>query len=320
MTARLGLDSKTEVGRGRLGRGIAAASIIILVMAIAILLADEISRYVTEGLMLAITRVIPTALPFMIISDMVTSYARVEDIPFIGGIFRRVLAIPRVGLSPFLIGNICGFPLGGKMCAEIHRRGALGKDDAEKLLAYSSNPSPSFVVGAVGAGLMGDARVGVLLLICLYTATILSAQFFRGKCQEMEYSLDISRQKFNLVRSIRSAGEASVAISSFIIIFACMVGILDGHISILPLKAIIISILEVTSAVNFFAATYGMKRCIALSLIAFSLGFGGLSVLAQTASFAEEAGLSMKPYIKIKLTEGVLAALLAYILFTILGV
>ncbi len=320
MTAGLGLDRKARNGKGRLATGIIAVVMIILVMGIAILLADEISQYVTDGLVLAITRVIPTALPFMIISDMVIAYARVEDIPFIGGVFGRVLAMPRAGLAPFLIGNICGFPLGGRMCAEMQERGALDKNDAERLLAYSSNPSPSFVVGVVGAGLMGDAMVGVLLLVCLYTATILSAQFFRSKCREIVYSGNSSRQKFILVKSIRSAGEACVAISSFIIIFACIVGIVEGHISIPLLKTVIISVLEVTSAVNYFATSYGTSRCIALSLIAFSLGFGGISVLAQTASFATEAGLSMNSYIKIKLIEGVLSALLAYILFAILGV
>ncbi len=308
MTARKRFDG--EGGIGGLGRGLGALLVVVAVMLISILLSEELGRYVGIGLELALTRVIPTALPFMIISDIVAHYAKVEYIPLLGAAISRIFALPKKALAPLLIGNICGFPLGGKMTGEMYKGSKIDKGSAERLLAYSANPSPSFIVGAVGVGLMGDIRIGLLLLASTYLATVLSAQFFREKYKEMAYSVDNSGQKFNLVRSIKSAGEASVSISSFIIIFACLSGVVERHLKFYPAKALIISVLEVTGAVNFFAISYKNNLYIALPLIAFSLGFGGISVLMQTAAFTSEAGLSMKKYTVIKLVEGVLSAII----------
>ena len=43
---------------------------------------------------------------------------------------------------------------------------------------------------------------------------------------------------------------------------------------------------------------------------AFSLGFGGLSVMLQSAAFVSEFGLKMRGYLPTKLLQGVISALL----------
>ncbi len=285
-------------------------------MLTAILFSDELGAYVTKGLELALTRVIPTALPFMIISDIVMAYARIDRIPILGGSFSIIFGMPPTGVMPYVIGNICGFPLGGKLSTELYRQGILEKEEAEKLLALASNPSPSFIIGSVGVGLLGDRRAGILLLVSVYIASVLVAQFFRGKCRKMNFSIDVAGQSYSLIRSIKSAGEASVVISSFIIIFACLVGLIENHITVEPIKTILISVIEVTSAVNYFAGLASISEPIKITLIAFSLGFGGISAFAQTASFAEDGGLSMRYYVLIKIIEGFIASVIAFFLFS----
>lgn len=308
---------KAEEKISKLGIGIYSAVLLIAVMLMSVLLADELGGYVKIGIELALKRVIPTALPFMIISDIVSHYAKVEYIPALATTVANIFGVPRQGLTPIIIGNICGFPLGGKATSEMYIRGEIEKDMGERLLAYSSNPSPSFIVGAVGIGLFGSMKIGLLLLFSTYISTIVAAQFFRKNHGETLFSHNNTRQRFNFVASIKNAGEAAVSISSFIIIFACISGIVEKHISIAFIKEIIISVLEVTGAVNFFALTYENSPNLALPIVAFSLGFGGFSVLAQTAAFANEAGLSMKKYTIIKLLEGGICAVICAITYYI---
>lgn len=288
------------------------------VFLIAVFMSDELAKYVVEGLRLALGKVIPTALPFMIISDIILVYARPERIPLLGKAFSFVLGAPPSALTAVLIGNICGFPIGGKITSELYARGAITKSDGEKLLAYSNNPSPSFIIGSVGGIMYGDMRVGLLLLGCVYLSTLISAQFFRGKYTKNKNAVENIQQKYDLVLSIKNAGSACVTIASFIIIFACVVGIIENHVGLEVLRGILIAFTEVTGASDYFSVHYAEALNISVALVGFSLGFGGISVLFQTASFAKDAGLSMRKYLVIKLIEGAASALLALIGMTFL--
>ena len=295
-----------------IGRRLLATLMTMLVFAAAVFLSEEMGGYVTEGLRLAITRVIPTAVPFMLISDIFRALVSTEDVPLIG-VLGRLFGLSRASATALLPGNACGFPLGGKLTSELYHDGVIARDEAERLIAYSSNPSPSFVIAAVGGGMLGDSKLGIMLLICIYLATLLSAQFFRSNTGNVLYSPKNTRQKYDFVLSVRSAGTACLSLTGFIVTFSVISGIIEGYVSYKPLKAILIAITEVTGASNYFALEAGLSTPLALAAVAFSLGFGGLSVLFQTAGFAKGAELSMRKYFVIKLVEGIFSAGLALV-------
>ncbi len=309
----------TNEGRhkGKALRGFAEPALTLLLiaasLACALLLSDELAEYVGEGISLALTRVIPTALPFMIISDIVISVARPDSLRLISAPISALLGLPVGASVPVVIGSVCGFPMGGKISAEMYGKGQLEVGAAQRAAAYSNNPSPAFVIGAVGGIMLGDRRVGAALLGCLYLSVIITAQFFRGKDRETKISYEISRQKYNFVNSVKSAGAACVSISAFIIIFACVTGLIKKYVELPILRGVLVALSEVTGAANYFASFYTAAPEAALSLIGFSLGFGGLSVLFQTAAFTADAGIGMKKYLVIKLVEGAVCAVLCYL-------
>ena len=298
-------------------RGLISALGIILIFYLAVFMSEEIGRYVKEGIALALTRVIPTALPFMLISDIFMALVSATEVPIIGRL-SYLFGLPRASVGALIPGNACGFPLGGKLTGEMYRDGKLSREAAERLLAYSSNASPSFVIAAVGGGMLGNAKIGIMLLICIYLSTLISAQFFRVDEDYSEKTQENIEQKYSFIDSVRSAGFACVSLSSFIITFSVVVGIIENHITYEPIKAFLISLTEVTGASNYFAMRLSTSPLSAIALIGFSLGFGGLSVLFQTAAFAANYRLSMRKYFEIKLLEGgctALLSLLGYILF-----
>ncbi len=303
--------------------GILLAFATAAVFLIAILLSGEIGGYVEKGLYLAVGKVIPAAFPFMIICDATLAYIRLDKIPLVGKVFGWLFGVPKEGVLPLLLGNICGFPLGGKLTAEMYASGGFEKSAAERLLAYSSNPSAAFIITAVGGGIFGNVRVGIMLFLCVHISTLLTAQLFRKTPKETNKSINNIEQKFNFVSSVRSAGSASVGIASFIIIFACLVGICEKHLPLTWLRGAVISLLEVTSAVNFFAENMGINPSLFIAFAGFSLGFGGLSVMAQTKAFTEYSGLSLRNYFIIKIVDGIICFLLSYagaILLSYLGI
>lgn len=296
---------------------VSAALFLSLALIFGIALSSEVSEYVKDGMLLAIGSVIPTSLPFMIISDFYICYGRPENIGVLRRIFTRLFGIEEYGITPLISGNIGGFPIGAKMCAECYHRGMLTREEAERLMPLSNNPSPAFVVGGVGMGIYGDPRVGALLLISIYIATVLCGIITSGKRDKTPTNTNYVNNSFDFVASVRNAGINSISIISFISVFSVITGLVNKHVGYAPVTYVLSLFLEVTNAVKTYSSATHLSKDFGMILSAFALGFGGVSVALQSSVFASFGGLKMRKYYLIKLMEGVLCAAVFSILYMI---
>ena len=174
-------QGRAKEARGNLLKGGASILLICAVLCAAIFLADDLGVYVGEGARLVIERVLPSAVPFMMISGFAAVHIHPESLPRLSRLFEKIFSVSSRGFGCFLIGNLTGFPIGGRLCADLRLSGGISEDDAERLIAISNNPSPSFVTAAVGIGLFGDLKIGIILLSSVWIGTMLSAQLARTK-------------------------------------------------------------------------------------------------------------------------------------------
>ncbi len=293
-------------------------SLLILTVTIllGIIISQEAGEYIKDGMRLATECIIPSALPFMIVADLYVCYGHPDNIRLLKKVFTILFGISAHGLAPFICGNIGGFPIGAKMTADSYTMGLLTRDEAERLLALCNNPSCAFIVGGVGLGIYQDIRIGFLLFASVHIATIICGLVTRRKPTKNHFSNVTIKQNYSFVSSVKNAGLSSIGIISFVSIFSGINGIIKKRIKYAPLLYLISSLSEVTNAVKTFATLSGFPPCMALSLTAFSLGFGGICVGLQSAVFTSSAGLGMKKYYLIKLVEGILAASIFSLLFT----
>lgn len=282
-----------------------------------LVLSSEVSEYVKDGMRLAIECVIPSSFPFMIISDLYLYLGRPENLRVTGRVFARIYGLPISGLSAFICGNIGGFPIGAKMVCDIYSSGAISKEDAERLLPLSNNPSCAFVIGGVGLGIYKDVRIGFLLLLSIWIATALCAFVTRSKPHNSHITNYKHRQNYSFINSVKGAGISSVSIISFISVFSVINGLIKKHVKYVPLTYIFSAVSEVTNAVKAFSLLPSKMHFTALVFSAFSLGFGGLSVAMQSAVFTYESGLKMHKYYLMKLLEGLLSSAVFSLLYAI---
>lgn len=282
-----------------------------------IFMSGEVGEYVKEGFSTAVSCVIPTSFPFMIISDIYVCYGNPENITLLKKGFRTLFGFSPDCLAPFICGNIGGFPIGAKMAADCYVMGLIDKDEAERLIPLCNNPSCAFIVGGVGLGMFGDMRIGFLLLISVYSATVICGLLTRKRCIKKPFTDVNIRQNYSFVNSVKSAGISCIGIISFISIFSAVNGIIKKRIKYAPLLYIISAFSEVTNAIKIFSLSPELPRILSLSLTAFSLGFGGICVGLQSSVFTSSSGLGMTRYYIIKMLEGILAASVFSILFII---
>lgn len=307
-----------EASIGRMGiSGIKSLLMLAVTVFFGIALSGEAAEYVRDGFELAVRCVIPSSLPFMVISDFYVTYGHPENIRLLRLVFTRFFGMPEECLAPFICGNIGGFPIGAKMTADLYSAGVISRDTAERLAPLSNNPSCAFIIGGVGLGIYGDAGIGFLLLASVYTATLLCGILSKMKSENNLFSNINIKQNYNFVNSIKQAGISSISIISFISVFSVAMGIIKKRVKNALLIYLISSVAEVTNAIKIFSEADALPHHFALCLSAFSLGFGGVCVGLQSSVFTSCAGLKMRKYYALKLIEGIISAAVFSLLFFI---
>lgn len=294
----------------------AAVSPILLLAVVffALFLSTEAAEYAISGMTLAVTAVIPSAFPSMLLCDLYRRFGYPEKIPFFGRVFRWLFGINSRGLRAFVLGNLCGFPTGAREVGAAYSEGVISREEAELLLPLSTNPSPAFIIGAVGGALLGDTGRGGMLLLCVMLSSVVVGVVYRKKRCEYSFSPVVFGQSYSIVESIRSSGAACITVISFISAFSVALGFIKKYVNFLPLKCLLFGVLEATGGVNFFIKEFEFSPAFSGALVAFSLGFGGVSVMLQSAALASDFGLKIRGYFKIKLTQGIIAAVLFFVI------
>lgn len=118
-----------------------------------------------SGLQLWANAIVPSLLPFFVATELLN---HTNLIPFIGRllnpIMRPIFNVPGEGAYAFIMGLISGYPVGAKIVTQFRQNGICTKDEGSRLLAFTNNSGPLFIIGTVGVSLFGDTLTGFLLL------------------------------------------------------------------------------------------------------------------------------------------------------------
>lgn len=276
--------------------------------------------YAAMGLQLWFEKMVPTLLPFMILSGIVIRLHLTETMvafvyPFVAPIYH----VSRKVCYCMLLGFLCGFPMGARVTADLYSRGEISREEGQYLLAFCNNIGPiytcSFVLPLLQrkhplpylAGMYGIPLLyGLLLRYTLFRGIKQSSGFSDSsfhknrKKQKKElklckkenhlkrYSVLIERLFLETDNAIFSSVQSILSLGGYMILFNLMnllPHVLLGHP--LPLLA---PLLEITGGLNLLKAKLPLFSMLALS-------FGGLSCLAQTYSCIKNTDLSITEYI-----------------------
>ena len=249
------------------------------------------------------------------------------------------------GAFAFIMGIISGYPMGAKLATNFRKNNICSKEECERLLSFTNNSGPLFIIGTVGILMYGNTAIGILLFITHILACITVGFIFRfWKYSDSSISYNshhIIKSKQTpvtfsnlgsiLSESITNSISTILLIGGFVVIFSSIISILKSSgllsvfsISISPILAffnidssfatpLISGFLEITNGINSISNISNKKISTNLIFTAFLLGFGGISVLLQVFSITSKSDLSIKPYVYGKLLHGVLAAFYTYI-------
>ncbi|MCL2574532.1 MAG: hypothetical protein FWE34_08290 [Defluviitaleaceae bacterium] len=290
-----------------------------------------------DGLLLWAQNVLPSLLPFVIGANLLMALGGAA---FFGELFspimRRLFRVSGGGGFALAIGLMSGYPVGTKVVCEMRESGELGKYEAQRLAAITSNVSPLFVLGAVAVGMFGSPQLGYFMLIMHYLGALtlgLIMRFYKLRgdkkiANDRQYPLhtraframEAARRKdsrsFGAIfgHCVKNAVETMLIIGGFVVLFSVIAEIM--RLSGLLPADYLIGIIEMTNGVYELSA-YGINaRSVALSVAVIS--FGGLSILFQSINFISKTDISVVMFVVCKVAHGLFSGVYAALLYPLL--
>ena len=282
----------------------------VLVLGALLLLQPETASQAVRGaLTLCFRTVVPSLFPFFVVVSLLLQLGLAGSLqglcaPFMGPVFhlRGVCALP------LLTGLLGGYPSGARTAADLCRQGLLTRREAELLLGFCDNCGPAFLLGYVGAGILGDTRAGTYLYLIHTAAALLAGMLLcrlsrdRGPAL-LRSSLPVKAVPFPqaLTASVSGAAASTINICAFVVLFRVLAALPP-----VQLPALVLGALEMVTGTA--ALSPGRAGWIAAAAI---VGWGGLSVHCQALAVTAPAGLSFRWHWAGKAVQAGLSALLA---------
>ena len=266
-----------------------------------------------EALSLCARSVIPALFPFLVVSSLLLSLGLGELLsPMLAGLMEPLFRVDGVGSSALLLGLVGGYPIGAKTAADLYRGGRLSRPEAERLLAFCNNSNPVFLISVLGVGVFGSVRAGVWLWLIHLLSALLTGLLFRnhGGPARRQAGGTAAFQAVSLsaafVAAVRESLSGMLSVCAFVTFFYVLarpLASLGGW-----LGPALVGATELFSLTPLLDA--GRGSFILASAMA---GWGGLSVLCQTAAVLEGSGLRLRGCAAGKAVQALLAGVLAAI-------
>lgn len=326
MTATRPTKPLARLSRIPYGR-IMLATLSLFSMALMLKNCDIAIEYMKNGLLLCARTVIPSLFPFMVISEIIVSSGAGEYVgAIVAGPAKRLFNISPSGACAVFLGAVCGFPVGARSAVQAFDNGLIDKDECSHLLTFSNNPSSAFVISAVGASLLGNRSLGIVLWLLTVSTSficgfIMRFVIYRGKktVRSTKAPARTSHGISTLTRALSSSTGAMLNVCAYVVFFSSLIGALGSVIDRFtdsPIaKALILSFFELSSGVSLCSDLEGVSCLLTLAL---ALGWSGLSVHCQIITVCEGRGITLRPYFAAKLLQALLGLVGMLILILIL--
>lgn len=134
----------------------------------------------TAGLKIFWEIVLPSLLPFFVLSEIMLGMGVVH---FIGvllePLMRPVFNVPGAGAFALSMGLAAGYPMDAVITGKFRRNGMCTQAEGERLLSFTNTADPLFIFGAVAVGMFGRPELGAVLAIAHYLSSFTVGFIYR---------------------------------------------------------------------------------------------------------------------------------------------
>lgn len=309
-----------------------------------------------KGITLWANNVVPSLFPFFVAVELLKHTNLIYFLSIkLDKYMKPIFNLPGVASFPFVMGLISGYPVGAKIVSDLYSNNLCTQKEAERMLAFTNNSGPLFIIGTVGCSFYSNTSIGILLLIshilssiCVgiilgiisriksatnkFTANSRQSASVNNFSSLLQDDIKIADLGGILGSAIVSAIKSILMIGGFVTIFSVILSILNNtkiltiisyfisnifHINPDYIVGLLTGFLEFTNGLYKISTINNKMLSINLILSSFIIGFGGISVTLQVLNIISKNKLSIKTYIFGKLLHGTISALFTFLILSI---
>ena len=330
--------------------------IFILYLFFLVLFAKSNFNAAKKGITLWANNVVPSLFPFFVAVELLKHTNLIYFLSIkLDKYMKPIFNLPGVASFPFVMGLISGYPVGAKIVSDLYSNNLCTQKEAERMLAFTNNSGPLFIIGTVGCSFYSNTSIGILLLIshilssiCVgiilgiisriksatntFTANSTQSASVNNFSSLLQDDIRIADLGGILGSAIVSAIKSILMIGGFVTIFSVILSILNNtkiltiisyfisnifHINPDYIVGLLTGFLEFTNGLYKISTINNKMLSINLILSSFIIGFGGISVTLQVLNIISKNKLSIKTYIFGKLLHGTISALFTFLILSI---
>lgn len=303
-----------------------------------------------EGLLTWFNIIIPSLLPFFIVTEVLTAIGFVDLVGrFLEPLMKPLFNTPGASAFPLSMSLVSGYPIGVKIVSNLRKKNIISKIEAERTICFSSTSGPLFMLGAVTIGMLNNPSLAPLIIYPHYLGAITLGVIFRFyKRKDNPYTTNI-KNKWNkkifkipnlkdnfsigsaLGTSVKNSLNTIALIGGFIIFYSVLAELLFisklfnqiAHmiVHIIPLnmdvvKGFMAGLLELTTGCKIISKA-PIDLIYKILIINFLIGWSGLSIHSQALNFISGTDIDSKIYLFAKFFHGIFASIYGLILYLI---
>lgn len=280
-----------------------------LIMLLFILDAKTVIKGASDAVSLCLQTVIPSLLPFITLSILITASFAGKTIAVMRPI-SKLCRIPAGAESILLLGFVGGYPVGAQSIYDAWQNGALKRSDAWRMLGFCNNAGPAFIFGMTSALFSSPQVPWALWLIHIASAVIVGVILPGSGTQT---HLTQKKRSVTLTQAVENSIVIMARICAWVIVFRVIISVADRWLLFAAGREIQTALCGLLELSNGCAQLFSLPlQGVRFVLCACFLSFGGLSVFFQTRSVTKELGLGF--YFPGKILQTLFSLLLSLIL------
>ncbi len=248
---------------------------------------NTIKEEIITALFLWANVIVPSVFPYLIISQYISNSSFIEKIPL--RIISFIFGIKKCSIKAVLCSAFCGYPSGAVCARNLYEKGEIDIKEAQRLIYYTNNAGPLFLISAVGTGLLGSTKDGIAIYLIQLISSFIYGIIRREKSNsynkrikptnlQMGDFCSYVKNGVNICVNICGFMVASYVMASATIIF------IKNIFNSFYVNAFIKSFFEITAGINEFGTLdLGSLK---FALICGGVSWSGFSVIMQIKSVA----------------------------------
>lgn len=265
--------------------------------------------------------VLPSVLPFIFLTKILSTYGNIDMLsrPFKTPC-KKLFNTPPASGYVFFMAIVSGYPVGAKMTSDLYQSGKISQTHAFHMTSFCSTSGPMFIVGAVGAMMFKNAKIGYLILISHILGAVINGICYRKltPSNPQNSSPSSSSQKQDLSQILLDSALSILSVGVVIAIFFLIITALSPLFNFFPspIKELLQGGIEITKGCLELSKLKNIK--IAMILSSFVISFGGISTILQSMTFLEKIKMPVWLFVLQKFTHGIISSIIACLLSPLL--